>query len=282
VIGVALQTILTTLIPIYGYKYAGVFDKEKKDIEKIRSEYKDVYDRTDQALKSSGAAFLAFAASPQLVLGAWAAKKSSKAVLGLASSLTGGYTDEIYEKIVDKAKKLERWSLGDESNTKSRGKKTSEFFEEESKINESDDSEKNDITPKKILRSKKFLAAVAESSEVKRLSSEATTVYSGSLQEIYKQAQFVMKTKTIEDVKKFVGNEIDADLKKKLGDVSKLPPDQKAKSEKILIDGLKKASKEFYVKNLTAQVDEVLEAGIPEESQFVKDYRNVINKIKSL
>ena len=40
--------------------------------------------------------------------------------------------------------------------------------------------------------------------------------------------------------------------------------------------------KAFYVKSLEGQVKKVLDAGLPEESPYVKDYRAVITKIKAL
>jgi len=43
-----------------------------------------------------------------------------------------------------------------------------------------------------------------------------------------------------------------------------------------------KSIKEFYVKSLEEQLKKATEAGIPESSDFVKDYRSVIGKIKAL
>ena len=119
---VGLQTVLTTLIPIYGYNYAEVFDKEKEDIEKIRGEYKDVYDRTEAALSGPDATLLAFMASPALTLGAFAAKATPEATKGLFSAVSGGLSDEIYDGTKSKLEAAGRWLLGDDTGGKSRSR----------------------------------------------------------------------------------------------------------------------------------------------------------------
>jgi hypothetical protein len=292
---VGLQTVLTTLIPVYGYNYAEVFDKEKEDIEKIRDEYKDVYDRTDQALKSHDAALLAFMASPALTLGYAASKMTAKASKSLLSAASGGLSDKIYDSAKEKAVAAGRWMLGDDDSSSSRSsskkksspKAAASIFDSigEGQINEEEGDEKkgSEVTPQKILRNKKFIAKAAESPKAKEMQAKATEIYRKTLSEVFKQAEGLLKkARTVEDIEKLVGKKMKPDMKKKLDEIKNLPPQEKVKAEKMLIDGSKKAMKDFYVKNLTQEVDAVLKAGIPEDAQFVKDYRTVISKVKSL
>ena len=128
-----------------------------------------------------------------------------------------------------------------------------------------------------------MIQAVAESEKAKKMASDATKIYRKTLSEIFRQAEEVMKrAKTIEDLEKIAGKKAKGDLKAKIAEIKKLPPQEKTKAEKMLIDGSRKASKEFYVKSLTDTVSAVVKGGVPEESQFVKDYRETIAKIKAL
>lgn len=313
---VALQSTLTTLIPGYGYNYAEVFDKEKERLDKIKSEYSEVYEKTDKALASSDAGMLALMASPGLVLSKMAAttaaEKGPEAIKGTLSALTGGISDEVYEDIKQKAIDAGRWSLGEEEKTKEKRKKKSrksdddedddglyaalskyaskkksdgkdpkDFFGE-NQINE-DDSEdsvkkKADITPEKILKSKVFLKKAMESPRLKELQKVATETYRESLKQIYKQAEDILKkAKTVEDLQKM--------SKKPIKDIDKikaLQGEEKAKAEKVLLQNVRKAMKEFYVKNLNSQVESALRAGIPKEAQYIKDFKAVIQKIEAL
>jgi uncharacterized protein YqgQ len=296
VVWVGLQTVLTTLIPVYGYNYAEVFDKEKEDIEKIRSEYQDVYDRTDESLKNNDAALLAFMACPAATLGAFGSKMAPKAAKEMFSAASGGLSDEIYDGLKNKLEKAGRWALGDDGGprsssggSKSKGKKGPSGFDfssmGESQINEEEEGsdKKGDVTPKKLLKSKLFLKKVLEAPKVQHMQKEASEIYRNSLNEVYTQAESILKkAKTVEDIEKIAGKKMKPDMKAKIAEIKKLPPQEKAKAEQMLIDGSKKAMKEFYVKNLTDQVKVVTDAGIPEESQYVKDYRSTIQKIKAL
>jgi hypothetical protein len=287
VLWVGLQTVLTTLIPIYGYNYADVFDKEKEDIEKIKGEYKDVYARTDAALASPDAGLLAFMASPALVLGAVATKKSAAVSKELLSAVTGGFSDELYDSVTSKLEAAGRMALGDDGRGGSKPSKKKDGPRSmwgESQLREDDEpDDKKKFTPAKILSSKKFLAKALDAPQVKKMQADATKVYRKTLTDVFSQAENVLKkVKTIEDIEKAAGSKLKGDAKAKVEEIKKLPPQEKTKAEKMLVDGSRKASKEFYIKSLEDHVDKVLKAGIPEEAQYIKDYRAVIQKIKAL
>lgn len=270
---VALQTTLTTLIPIYGYNYASVFDEEKKKIDKIRDEYKDIYANTDRALKSGDAGMLAFMASPALALGAISAAKGPAVAKAALSGITGGLSDDLYNKVKEKAIKAGRWSLGEDES-----KKESLANIGTGRLFEDDKSGAGMITPADILNSKKFINNALDNPAVAKLQKLSTEIYKTSLGEIYAQAENVLqKATTIDDLEKFA--------KKKIPEADKLRSlqgDEKSKAEKMLITGIRKTMKDFYIKNLTDQVNSVIAAGVPESVQYVKDYREVIQKIKKL
>jgi hypothetical protein len=286
---VALASTLTAIIPGFGYNYAEVFDDEKEKIEKIRSEYKDVYEKTDKALSSTDASMLAFLASPGLVLSTVAAKKGPGVAKDMLGGLTGGLSDELFDKVKEKAISAGRWSLGEDEDTEERrkkrknsqrsgGKSPDDFFGESRLLEDSTSGEKKDITPEKIMRSKKFLNKAIDNPRVKELQRIATETYRESLQKIYSQAEDVLKkARTIDDIERMSKKKIPEAEK-----IKKLQGAEKEKAEKMLIDGVRKAMKEFYIKNLEEQVGTVLKTGIPEDAQYVKDFKAVIQKIKAL
>lgn len=276
---VGLQTVLTTLLPFWAYDYKSVFDAEKDDIDKIREQYRDVYERTDQALASNDAALLAFMASPAAVLSVWAAKKTPGATLEILSAVTGGISDKIYDSIASKFKMLDSASLTAKT-SKTKSKSPSDVFE--AHILEQGDKKK--VSPKDVLKNKEFLEKALSAPAAKEMQEKATKIYKKTLNDVYKQASDKLSAKSIEDFEKLINPKAKgaADVKKKISDIKKMPPEEQKKAVQMLIDGSKKATKDFYVKNLSDHLVKVLEAGIPEESQYVKDYKSTISKIKSL
>lgn len=280
---VALQTVLTTLIPIYGYNYSSLFDEQDEKIEKIRDEYKDVYDRTESALKNSDAGMLAFMASPILTSTYWVGKKSPDVIKGALSAATGGESDELFDSLKEKAIAAERWLVGDDGESRSSSsskKKSPKDFYGESRIVEAEAKAqiKSKITPEKILKSNVFTSRVAESPRLKEMQRVAIATYRETLTKIYSQAEDLLKkAKTVEDLEKLAKKPI-KDIEK----VKALKGEERAKAEKMLIDSVRKSMKEFYVKSLNDQVDSVVRVGIPEESQYVLDFKAMIKKIQAL
>lgn len=286
---VGVQALVSTLIPFYSATYTDVFDAEEEDIKKIRSKYQDVYDRTDEALKSNDAALLAFMVSPLAFLGANAAKMAPDALAGLLSVTTAGASDEVYEFAKKKLKGAERAVLGSKSGSKPKpkpqenkpGHDPKDVLQGESRIFE--DAESPAVDPMKILANKKFLAKVLSAPKVKEMQAAAQEVHRKTLSDVYGQVEALLRrTKTVEDMEKALKGKLKGDVLKKIEEVKKLPPEEKAKAEQMMLAGIKKVTKDFYTKSLTDHVEGVMKAGVPEDSQYVKDYRAVIQKIRSL
>lgn len=279
---VALQTVLTTLIPIYGYNYSEVFDEYEDRISDIKTEYKDVYDKLmDTDGLSGDAAALAFMASPALVSAFWVGKKAPEFIKSALSVASGGLSDQAYDSIKEKAISAERWALGNsgdyrskKKSKKSKASSPKDFFGEARIL---EDAEKK-ITPEKILKSNVYLKKVSESPRLKEIQKVAQQTYRETLKKIYEQAEELLKkANTIEDFERLAKKPV-----KDIDKVKALKGDERAKAEKILMDGVRKSMKEFYVKKLNEQVSSVIRAGIPENCDYVKDFRATIKKIEAL
>jgi hypothetical protein len=270
---VSFGVILTTLIPGLGAKYSEVFEKEKKDIQKIRNEYKDVYERTNKALASTDAAFIAFMTAPELTISALALSKSPEVIKGTLSVLTGGFSDTLFKKVMDaNFEEFVDKKFSEKNKKKNESVAHSPVKQLLKEVSEEEAS-------RKILSNKKFLKkSLAGASNLREIQKIATETYRRSLSEVYKQAVSVLReAKTIEDLEKLTGKKIP-----EAEELKQLPQQEREPAEKMLIDATRKTMKEFYVKNLQSQIDTVVKAGVPEESPYVQDFMNAIQKIRSL
>lgn len=118
VIEVGLTGIITTIIPGISADYSKIFEREKADIEKIKSEYQDVYDSTREALTGGDAQLLGFLANPAVFLGTKLAQSSPEIAKTTASILTGGTSDDFIEGVKNKAASLGRWAMGGKGDSK--------------------------------------------------------------------------------------------------------------------------------------------------------------------
>lgn len=282
-IRVGFETIITTLLPFMGSDYSKIFEREKSDLQKIKSEYKEVYDRTDAALKSNDAAFLAFMAFPQYVMGGYAAKQGFAAASSILSALSGGYFDNLFEKTKKGLEDAGKWTDRKVSQVTTAASKDFKIRKESydrQRLIEAEGSDNEKYDSEKLLSNKKFLNAVLGSRSAREAQTNARELYRRTLSEVIKEAEKVLKnTKNVEDVKKALAG------KKQIPEIDKisaLPAYERQAAEKKLIDGIRKSMKEFYIKNLKDHISTVVKAGIPEESPYIKDYKTTMQKIQSM
>jgi hypothetical protein len=264
---VAFETVATTLIPFLKDSYDEIFAAEKADIAKIQNEYKDVYDATKNAFKNDSA-IVAFLAYPGAALTGKIVKDSPKIASGLLSLVTGGLSD--------------KYLGGEGSSKKSDGPRGSNIFDSYARsyqkliLEKDDDKEENALAD--AIGGKKFINAVINKSpNASMIAKEAQKIYKTTLEKAFKQASEVINAKSIEELEKIVGKKLKGT--EKLKDVK---PEERQTAEKELLEGLKKSIKELYTSGLKAQIQNALKGGIPEDSQYIVDYRFVIQKIESL
>lgn len=283
---VAFETVMTTLIPTLGDSYQEIFEKEKSDIESIRSKYTDVYKETESILGSADAKILAFLVSPAGVLAGKVASDGPGAVKNTLDIVTGGVSDNLL-------KKWEKFSSMNDRDTsyRSRREKPSDIFgesyvkifydllkEEKKSSGKNKKKDSKTMTLADALGSKKFINSVLKKSpKFSEISKEATNTYKSTLKDAYEQASSVMKSKTIEDIEKIIGKKI-----KGSEELKKLSGEEKKASDEMLIKAVKASSKKLYTAPLKARVKEVIDAGIPEDNPFVVDHQEIIKKIEEL
>ena len=287
----ALGAVVSTLIPSLHINYKQIFEDEKKEIEQIKNDYKEVYNRTDEALRTTDAAVLAFMAFPGEYLAANFADKAPAAAAGVLSVMTGGMSDTVIAKSLSGGKsaldfvldrpgaKLFGGSMG--------GRQYSSYIRSGRLIREKSDEKIESIEKElsELLNDESFLSKLLSTGEAKEMQNRAREIYRSTLEEIVENADTLFnKTKTVDDLLKIFGKmkKIDPDIKKKLEEMNTLQGEEKDKAAAMLIDSLQKSFKEYHVKNLTDHYKSAIEAGIPEDSQYIKDYKATVSKINSM
>jgi hypothetical protein len=282
---VIFETLATTILPWLTSDYEDIFAEEKQAIDKIRSEYSEVYAATWEAFHNKDVALAAFFCYPGIVLTGALAHRSPITTLNVLSTISGGEFDTVITQIRTaymssgighkgghKYSNTANMMFNSLGGDKIEWMGESRLYEDESKSKKTKKEQLADIvTNKKLV--KKFLSTP----HAQRLQSESRAIVRHTLTTIFERAQGITSAKTLEDVQKIVGKHL-----KGIDELKKMKPEERQQMEPKILDNLKASMKELYVKNLEAQAKDAISAGIPNNSGFIKMYADTIHKIKTL
>lgn len=274
---VIFQAILTSLIPIYKDSYEEIFEEEKVRIDKIKSEYSEIYKKVDQVFEGNVFSTIAFAYSPALFITTKLFKKGPSVALGLLSVLSGGSLDEPIKKFKNK---LSRKKDEDEDEDFKKLFKRSSKKQEESLVRENEkDTEENNLEKSlsDFISSKQVKSIIANNQNVQNLSRDVQKIVHTSLNNVYSQAKLILNAKSLEEIAQKSGKNIP-----ELNKLKSMSQQERSKIESDLLKNVKSSMKEFYVKQLESQVNSALKEGVPENHPYVNAYKKTIASIKSL
>jgi len=259
---VALEATVSMLIPFVQGDYDKIFAKEKQKIKEIRSEYKDVYARTDAALSSGDTAVLAFLASPGSVIITSISKMAPQKAASILSVVTGGAVDSYLR------------GGGEPKDLFSHYHRSGGVLKEE---NEKDLKKKIE----KILKSPKLAAKIEET--LGPISKKIREARIEKLNSAFETAQKIIGAASVKDLESKLGKKLStSDVSKKLSgakDLKNVDPKQIEEVLKKLPEGSLDFLKSTFTIPLEKEKKVLAELG---DSVAVKQYEQVISKIKSL
>jgi len=267
------ETLATSLVPSLSSDYDKIFASEQRQLEKLKQEYKPVYDATWESLQDKDVKFLAMLYSPKLFFAADFIQKFPAAALSSISILSGGRLDGVLSKIKNAFHITKGASSGKDDSSYNNYESSNRRG---SRLVEADDEAKPKKNIVDVLSSEKIVNAFLNSPETQRAQQAAQKIVQDALTQAYNTAKGVADAKSVEDLSKITGKQID------LSKLKALPQNERQTAEQQLLKAVKSSSKEFIVKNLLTQVQSARKSGVSENSQYILDYNRVIQKIRSL
>ena len=259
---VAFETIATSLIPILSSDYQKIFEAEQKNIEAIKNEYKDVYERTDKALQSNDAAILSLLAFPEAAVTKSFITKTPKAAIDLISILSGGKLDDYLTKVKSKV-----------------GIKESRFHRSKNFLFEKDEKEGEKNKKDKIIKflvnaltDERVLDAIKNSPRVQRMKKDAMKISNETINAVLERANALKSAKSFQDLKTKLNLSSIEGLEK----LKDIPADERKQRETEVLTNLKKSMLEYYAKSLEKQAENFEGTGLANQ------YEEAVQKIRSL
>jgi len=257
---VAFEAIGTTILPGMSSDYDKIFKDEKEQLSKLKDKYRDVYDRTWKAVKDNDILAGAFAYDPTSLITSKIAKESPKVVVGLLNTLTGGKLNNYVEKLKKKNSKKNDFDFSQLSALFSSVKKhESRIIGESSEI----DSRVADM--------------IKDNPKIQSMKDDARKIVRSSLEKMFDAVNVIGKAQTVDDLMKVVGKNIP-----QLNAVKKLKDPERSQVESKVVEAVKAAMKNFYVKKLNDQIKSAFESGVPREHVMIDDYHQAMQKIKAI
>lgn len=268
VLKVAFETVATSLVPVLKDSYGEIFANEKEEIDKIRSQYSDVYNATWEAFQESDVLIAAFMYRPDLFMTGAFAHKAPKAAAKLLSVLSGGSLDKLLHGILSSG---------------GGGKKTDHSegpgVPMEGVVYEDDEKKPNGKVDKlaQVIDNKKVKEVIAANPMVQKMTQAGEAMTRNTLKKVYGQVQAVMGAKSLQELQNKLGKKLPG-----MDKLQQVPQQERQVAEQDLLKGVKSGMKEFYIKQLEGQVKAAVDAGVPQDHPYVHDYQSVIAKIKAL
>lgn len=263
---VSFGSIITSLIPALTANYDQIFDEQDENIQKIKAQYKDVYDATYTSFKDRDVVMSAFLYAPALFLTTKVALNAPEITAGLMNVFSGGKLDSFVSKIHNALK------FGDTKKPLDRDEGPGL---PESLIREEAMASSKKVT--RALQQKKLIDLVKSSQRTKEIQSKMQNVVNSTLKKTFESAKEVSNITSVEQIEKLTKKQV-----KGVEELKKLNPEERAVAAQQLATGAKNAIKQYYVKSLTSTVKEVMKAGFEKDHPFVQAYLKTISQINSL
>lgn len=273
---VAFEAIVSSFIPFLSADYKKIFEKEKSQLQSIRSQYQSVYDRTNKAFKNSDIGIAAVLSFPDVFFTSKFLKEMPEVAGEMSSILLG---DKVNKSSLEDLffSRVGKVNLNQLKSRFSEGKKRRDKKQQKRELEEIIE-----------LRAKVMREALQQP-EAKEMQKNCLEVLKQAPLEVLEKTKQYANINSIQDIEKML-NEIEAGDKlseikhklKQLKDDSRKNNASEANNVKAVISGSKEALKNMSLGKITKNLDEIRSAGVSDDSEIVKFYNGIIAEIKKI
>jgi uncharacterized protein YjgD (DUF1641 family) len=297
--GLLLKTVIwsavTTVVPFISQDYQEIFSDYRSRIDKIKQDHADVYKATWDAFRDEDFLVASFFYAPDKFLTAYTARKAPLATAKLLNTLSGGKLDSVVERIRRAMHKVQRSAVSPLKGTASTvigglaGKATgalkdivpgaseARYYRGEELVEKEDKRAKAMEKIADYVTSDKLVSTALSGAPAQAVQKATRAATQGTLERVLKSATTVMQAKSLEDVQRFTGKPI-----KGLDKLQNVQGEERQKAEAQALSQIKDEAKKFYVKSLTGDVKQMVQAGVPKDNPMIAAYVKTIEAIKKL
>lgn len=250
-----VKAIPSLIIPFVSTKYENIFAREEARMEQIRKKYGDVFNKTNDIFNKD-ASLISFMLNPYAMIASKVLSSAPASVLNIVDALSGQDAE-----VTSRTEKL-RNSLG--INTKQESL-IRLVFEYTSQDTQAVKDLVLDLEDK-----------IKDSSVSKNIKRETQKIINDTLLSFRNDAKKMDDAESFEDIQTIIGKKIN------VSELEKLPEEEKQTGTSVAAKIMKNAYYEALNKGLELAIEEFKNIDIPEGSDLVKVYKDVVSFINNL
>lgn len=290
---VAIETILTTMIPFLQSNYTLIFQNEREQLKKIHEKYKKSFEAVDRAF-TGDAAFLAFMVSPEAYITAKFVAKSPEMAVGLLETLAVGnenltkYFADLKNrlKLIDKELKddVSNYKIGSGGTFVRRGARGP--YMTQTGISGSAPVAMEAVAPPgpnpkvelvmQALKQPDVMRQLTETQLAKSMKADAYGVVQRIGHNILGEAQKVLSARTLDDLQRVTGKQVN------VAGLEELQGPDRVNLEETVLKQVKASMKEFYTKSLQDEIAKTEEQGVDPNNLYIQALKGTLSKVAAL
>jgi hypothetical protein len=291
---VALEVVLTTLIPWLDTDYKKIFNTQREELKRFKQQHAELFKQNLLGF-SNDAKLVAFMINPGIYITAGLVRKSPDVAVRMIDTIKDAHVGWVEEWEIIKhrvslpfdphAQKL--------SHRVASRRQTSMFTKRYGKDYYPSDIPMGEAAvPKSAQQQKRqaqspvdALAAFVkrpdvvkslENSQVARgFKAEGQRVLNGIASGLNQSISRIMNVRTVADIERLIGKNI-------LNKLTKLQPKERQMVEQEMVEQVRAAAKAFYTKNLTAEIENVKKDGVDANNMYIRTLQGMLSKLGSM
>jgi len=313
---VAIETVLTTMIPFLQSNYTAIFANEKEALKKLREKYKDAFAAVDKAY-GGDAMLVSFMLSPEAWVGGMFAKKSPELVMEILGTLAVG-NENLVKYFTDVKKRLRaidkefqdasvsNYKIDSAGNLQSpRGPYNTprkRAFLKKAGVNAGfehpgqqiaeapvptapvapaapvaqDAASKKAEIVMAMLKDARITQQIAGTPMAQQMKAEANTLVQHLSTSILQEAQRVLSAQSLQDIQKITGKPVN------VPGLEEMQGPDRASLEAAVLTQTKAAMKSFYVTKLKEEIGKIEAQGVDPNNLYIKTLNDTLSKVSAL
>lgn len=298
---IAIETILTTMIPFLQSNYEMIFKNEREELQKIHEKYKKNFEGVDRAF-TGDAAFLAFMISPEAYITTKFIANSPQMALSVLETLAVGNEGltKYFEDLKKRLQMIEKELKDDVSNYKISGN----TFVKKGARGPYMTTKKKDLLrkagigqpggaairaenfEKKIdprvelvmsaLKNPNVMRQLSQSPLAKSMKADAFQVVDRIDKKLFNEARNVLSAQTLQDLEKMMGRSVN------VPGLEELEGQDRVNLEDGVLKQVKASMKEFYVQSIKKEIASLENSGVDSANLYIKALHDTVSKLAAL
>lgn len=287
---VAVETILSSFIPLYETNYSAIFKQMGKSLEQIKKKYEKVYQANDEAFRDKDARFLAFLYDPS----AWVTAKAAETAPGAVASVLEIFTDSASGAGTHLAEALRylrelqmelqgtsRYHRSVPQRLRRQAATNKHLLPWESKTRGSEPileaGEEGQMTTaqkiEQILSNPELKKEIDASPTAQAMKADAQKLLGGLISNLSKDINAVKSIQSLDDIQRMSNGKV------QIPDMGQVEPQEKAAAEQAAVSSVKQSLGEFYRRSLQGAIKQAESEGVGSNNAYVRTLQNLLAKV---